>query len=1448
MESTTSNPSSCIIDNNDNSNLSNLYFGKTPKISENKPSHVIGIIDCSGSMSSHFNMLCDAWNDFVKSLKPDEVTTVLFSSSAKVKEGNLLAMKDCTGSTNILSGFEVAFSEIKNLQLKDEKDDFLVLFISDGEDDQSATILGRIKAMGNLVNVKVKLICVGVGTNFPTFVSMELRLKYHNGSLSIPPVFLVFTEYDYENKQNEFSKAFGDVRQKYVGKLEEFEVSPAVFRFPWALEENQKKAKYEEATFYISKDEQNIFKNERIIENKKFGDLSEEETLELLRTWLQNLLLQSIDKSVKKEAEILYSLAAPRLEQLKLPEVSKFKNKAITLRDRINLKEMKTKFAEYENIIAEIKRLKLGVSLKDLTEDEAAKRLAIGTKQGKFHTKALQMRGITQEDFDKYKKEFLEILSKTNLSSQSQKSSQENSFTILQNQKDIFSDPDLAESLEKASLYEILDVIPLVGQTCKILISDSAMINPFNVDVVYIPKINKTCDTYTLVENHNEMEVPIGAGQKENFNAVIPLFDQSDSDLGPLVRSSLFHLMMTFNCMRNLDTFFPEAYLALLSNFLVKLLKEPESQWRAETIDKVIYTAEIVYGKSKLINKTIELLQGENPRLALITEKADLGHKCENVSKVVLALFIMKRRNLISENKIPKLIEYMIIEATGRQMKNMDQNDMFQVYNGEEQAEDYEQAIHINHKIKTQDNSDSQIQIQILADEEFGDEAAAHDYNLDSNDGTVDPKTNASSRVAAAKKNTKEKIDFGVSQKAKSTLGVEEIKRKFSEEFLKEQKIEKIEDIKTLKHLFKTFFSSNYNVGKLKTENKLKLNQTIFNKLAMKFNFAFWYKLQAYLCKESKEKINNEIFWVAVYHNIKNTASAERNEKEINYNYNEVKIKQTEVYLNSNLKSLIDSTYEKTLEKLYTEHLADYKNSIKLVKDLNCTTDLLKNKASYQENPAIKKTAMFLGLKGSGKSSLVGKLMHDLNLLDDELFKMYKIGYQTIFPGRENHPFEWISNTDADERSTGLTLRTNISHINYNQNYIKIYDTPGKFQHFRNSLKDLNLIDSFFLCLEADSAALEDANNSNFIANVLKILKYSEKIKSVNVIITKIDKETNEEKLNETIGKIHAQISEILNKNWLKSLAFTITPVSVHGNTNIIKVNKTFKLLNENNVSSISEKSVLELLLNQDNKDETFRAYQRNELYTNTDINRFIFSKDQPQQKSGKKPIKASFSAIILTRKLNKKFLDKKLVSATVVSGRLESNHILLSLPNLQHTKIDSLQINYNKISIANEGDEVSLLLNKNIDELQLDKETNIFFAFSDQAKLNQYSNDLVKTHLKQEKKSDIISSVEANLDYFGNSNLKLLSRVNVDYKGFSMCFYIESFERLLSTTELKIDVEQKDCLVKGKKYKVLLKPVTNTTYFENIYWNHKNDSTFVVRGKYYSVDAFGELARINLN
>ena len=51
--------------------------------------------------------------------------------------------------------------------------------------------------------------------------------------------------------------------------------------------------------------------------------------------------------------------------------------------------------------------------------------------------------------------------------------------------------------------------------------------------------------------------------------------------------------------MQNADTCFENAYIALLSNTLMYLMNEPESEWRNNLIDKVFATIKITYSKSK---------------------------------------------------------------------------------------------------------------------------------------------------------------------------------------------------------------------------------------------------------------------------------------------------------------------------------------------------------------------------------------------------------------------------------------------------------------------------------------------------------------------------------------------------------------------------------------------------------------------------------------------------------------------------------------------------------------------------------------------------------------------------------------------------------------------------------------------------------------------------------
>lgn len=63
----------------------------------------------------------------------------------------------------------------------------------------------------------------------------------------------------------------------------------------------------------------------------------------------------------------------------------------------------------------EVEVLAKGLSPKFLDEYEAAKRINIGTIIGKYHQKALALKGITIEDFIKIREEFALIFKKTKI-------------------------------------------------------------------------------------------------------------------------------------------------------------------------------------------------------------------------------------------------------------------------------------------------------------------------------------------------------------------------------------------------------------------------------------------------------------------------------------------------------------------------------------------------------------------------------------------------------------------------------------------------------------------------------------------------------------------------------------------------------------------------------------------------------------------------------------------------------------------------------------------------------------------------------------------------------------------------------------------------------------------------------------------------------------------------
>lgn len=100
------------------------------------------------------------------------------------------------------------------------------------------------------------------------------------------------------------------------------------------------------------------------------------------------------------------------------------------------------------------------------------------------------------------------------------------------------------------------------------------MINPWKVRLQSLATQHKTIDSMYLAKNSNKYELSVGNDEKEEINAILPLFDLEDAEMADLFNTRLFRLAVSFMVVQNIDTYHDEAYLALLGAVFVFLLKQ----------------------------------------------------------------------------------------------------------------------------------------------------------------------------------------------------------------------------------------------------------------------------------------------------------------------------------------------------------------------------------------------------------------------------------------------------------------------------------------------------------------------------------------------------------------------------------------------------------------------------------------------------------------------------------------------------------------------------------------------------------------------------------------------------------------------------------------------------------------------------------------------------------
>jgi hypothetical protein len=269
-----------------------------------------------------------------------------------------------------------------------------ILFISDGQDNNIDSVEYRLK--GNQGRT-VTFICLGIQSQFPTFISMQLRKLYHNGLSSISALYLI----EYCSDVALFNKSM----KAHFTHKQLLSIKPPVIAFPWLPPQSQ----VYERTWILTEEEK------LLIEEKKEGvntaRMSIESMLEVFRGYVQELQMISLMKNPDIK---LYALKA--LETMKALMEHYSKVEKVDLDVWIEDSHLlKAKFYErykqfrLKAFVESVTELAKGEEMKELDEWEAAKKIGVGTIAGTYQQKVLSLRKFTVEVYQDIRKDFLQL-------------------------------------------------------------------------------------------------------------------------------------------------------------------------------------------------------------------------------------------------------------------------------------------------------------------------------------------------------------------------------------------------------------------------------------------------------------------------------------------------------------------------------------------------------------------------------------------------------------------------------------------------------------------------------------------------------------------------------------------------------------------------------------------------------------------------------------------------------------------------------------------------------------------------------------------------------------------------------------------------------------------------------------------------------------------------------
>ena len=196
-----------------------------------------------------------------------------------------------------------------------------------------------------------------------------------------------------------------------------------------------------------------------------------------------------------------------------------------------------------------------------------------------------------------------------------------------------------------------------------------------------------------------------------------------------------------------------------------------------------------------------------------------------------------------------------------------------------------------------------------------------------------------------------------------------------------------------------------------------------------------------------------------------------------------------------------------------------------------------------QRSKRIKMEVLKIATAGSvddGKSTLIGRILHDTNSLTDD--KLEAIQRSSQSRGYDYLDFSLATDGLVAEREQGITI--DVAHIYFSterRSYI-IADTPGHIEYTRNMVTGASTSQASIILVDARNGVVEQTKRHFFINNLLRV-------KDVIVAINKMDLVDYEEARFQAIEK---EVNALAADSSYKEQNITFIPISALKGDNVV--------------------------------------------------------------------------------------------------------------------------------------------------------------------------------------------------------------------------------------------------------------------------------------------------------